>query len=180
MFWSSSSGLKSKDPKARRKAIEKLAGDPKHVEGITAALQDKTPAVRQAAAQALAKYDQFDFPSEKQHAAALQALVRTLRDPNIDVRLCAGMALRKMNWKPASEHERAVFEIALGNPRGALLAGEAAVGPLLAELKHERPSQRLAAAEALEFLHDPQVLWPLLAAANDSDPVVRRAALRAI
>src|SRR6185436_12931819 len=34
--------------------------------------------------------------------------------------------------------------------------------------------------EALEFLHDPQTLWPLLAAVSDSDPVVRMTALRAV
>src|SRR5690242_16580120 len=136
-MWFFSSGLKSSDPKARRRAVEKLAGDPRHVVSITNALHDKNPAVRQAAAQAIAKYDQFDFASEAQFKAVQQELVRILRDPVVDVRLCAALTLRKLNWKPATDPERATFEIALGNPKGALVAGEAAIGPLLAELKHQ-------------------------------------------
>lgn len=179
MFWKNFSS-KSNDGHARRKAIERMAGDPKHIDALVACLADKTPAVRHAAAQALAKYGEFDFASDKQQKGVLQALVRTLRDQNIEVRQCAALALRKLGWKPAADQERAIFEIALGNPRGALFAGEAAIAPLLAELKHQHPHQRQAAAEALEFLHDPQVLWPLLAAANDADPLVRLAALRAV
>src|SRR5436190_20326141 len=157
MFWRTF-GLKSKDANSRRKAIEKLAGDSSHIESIAAALHDKSPIVRHAAAQGLAKYDQFDFTSDAQHKNVITGLIRTLRDAHNDVRLCAALALRKLNWRPATDQERAVFEIALGNPKGALFAGDAAVAPLLAELKHQHPHQRQAACEALEFLQDPQVL----------------------
>jgi hypothetical protein len=60
-----------------------------------------------------------------------------------------------LNWKPANKEELARFEIALGNTRAAARAGNAAVNPLISELKQDTGDQRRAAADALKELSDP-------------------------
>jgi len=170
-------GLGSKDPGMRQQAIEKLAGNPRNVEKLLTYLEDKDANVRDAASVALSK---IKLPAGEKNEALFQTLVRLLKTPDVEVRLCAATVLRKLDWRPANDQERVLLEIALGNLRGAAALGAAAVTPLLAELKHPLTFQRRAAAEALEVLSDPQVLWGLLTAARDPDSTVKVSALRSL
>jgi HEAT repeat protein len=133
-------------------------------------LQSKNPQVRRKAIERVRKaaarltYSKEDWTTS--------VLVKALEDPEPDIRACAASALRRMGWTPANAQERASFEVARGNIRGAGLRGNAAVGALLLELQHRFSCQRRAAAEALESLTDPRRVKPLLSAMKDEDTSV--------
>ena len=141
--WWSSRQLQSKNPRIRRKAIER---------------------VRQAAAGSLKRSQEHDW--------AANALVKALKDPEWDVRACAASALRRLGWTPTNAQERSLFDVASGNVRAAGLRGDAALSALLLELQHRFSCQRRAAAEALESLSDPRRVKPLITATRDEDPTV--------
>jgi len=196
--WWSACRLKSKNPKVRRKAIERL-GSQQSARGVSllaaSLAEDKNAQVRSAAAKALGgnQSDQAtvllkaalrNSRSEVRRAAALglayssddwaiKALVGALRDPDPDVRASAATALRRLNWRAGTQEEQALFDVASGNTRAAALKGDAALSSLLIELQHHFSCKRRAAAEALETVSDPKRVRPLLRATNDDDPSVR-------
>ena len=204
MNWWNNLRLKSKDPQARRKAVEELttSGDPQAVELLIESLNDEDAQVRRAAAQALGNTQDerpvdsliatLRDPNERVREAAASALGQlgdpratspllwALEDPSTSVRTCAAAGLRNLGWKPATREEEALFDIAIGNTRAAARAGEAAVASLVAELKHDTSFQRRAAAEALEEIDDPRRVQPLVLAARDPDPNVRVSAIYAL
>src|SRR5439155_11427394 len=204
MVWWNNLQLKSRNPEARRKAIEALKppGDERTLEILVAALADDDGEVRGAAARA---FEQIKHPnagpaliaavrqgSPDLRQAAVTALghlgdvspTRLLADllkhSNPAMRAAAAGALRRLAWKPSTREEQALFEIALGNTRAAAFAGEAALQPLVTELKHDTSFQRRAAAEALANVNDPRRIQPLLAAARDPDATVRVSAIHAL
>ena len=134
-------------------------------------MRDANSDVRGAAATALGRLGD---------PQAADALARALKDPKTTVRVRAGFALRNLGWQPSTSEEQARFDIALGNPRAALRAGEAAVPPLASELNHDTSFQRRATAEALEGVSDPRAVNALLVATGGSDPSVRISAIYAL
>src|SRR5258708_4267457 len=163
MVWWNNLRLKSKDPQTRRKAIETLdpeTGISAHTfELLTASLSDSESGVRSAAVRTLAATNDErvvdlvlpllrDASPEVRQSAATSlgrlgdpqvtcVLVAALKDPVPNVRTSAAMALRNLSWRPPNGDEQALFEVALGNARAAALHGEAAIPPLVTELKHD-------------------------------------------
>ena len=168
-----SAGLQDADPQVRCAAARVLGElkDERSVDLLMSILSDRTPSVRQAGATALGALG---------NPRAIGLLAKILKAPSPQDRASAGAALRSLGWVPATAEERALFEVAIGNARAAALGGEAAVDPLVSELRHDTSFARRSAAEALEGLHDTRRIKPLLSAANDSDPTVRVSAIHAL
>jgi HEAT repeat protein len=135
------------------------------------ATRDASSEVREAAAAVLGRM------GDPQACGALSLL---LNDPKATVRTAAGTALKNLGWTPATPEEKAVFEVASGNARGAAFAGQAGVKALVTDLKHDTSFKRRAAAEALQEVNDPRALQPLLVAVQDEDPTVRVSAIHAL
>ncbi|HEX4343913.1 MAG TPA: HEAT repeat domain-containing protein [Verrucomicrobiae bacterium] len=194
--------LKSGDPQVRRLAVERLAesNSLQAVEALVSCLCDKDAIVRRTAARAFSEITDGrsvtalvtalnDSNYEVRGAAALalgrqgdlssiKALIHCLRDPKSRVRNAAALSLRKLGWKPRDKEDHALFEIALGNPRGAVRAGSDAVAPLASELSCDTSLCRRAVAEVLRDLNDPRATNSLLKAATfDPDVSVRVAAI---
>jgi HEAT repeat protein len=110
----------------------------------------------------------------------VDALVASLNDWNGEVRAAAASALRQLGWRPRTEGETARFEIALGNTRVAVFAGDAALDPLVSEIRDDTGFQRRAAVEALKDLSDPRRVGPLLQALKDNESSVRVSAIHAL
>ena len=204
MAWLASFRLKSANPKVRCKAIENLSesGRSRDTERIFASLTDVSPQVRCAAIRALERRNNHDsLPSlisalhdsnyEVRQAAAralghlrdrqaIEPLAATLKDADPAVRTAAAVALRALGWKASTKEELARYEIALGNTPGTSSLGEAAVNPLVAELRNETSFYRRAAAEALKELNDPRKVGPLIEALKDPDSTVRATALHSL
>jgi HEAT repeat protein len=206
MVWLNNLRLKSKDPQTRRKAIESLdpeaSVDAQTFELLKESLGDAEAMVRGAAAMALAATKdervadlvvpllRDQNPEVRQNAATALGrlgdprvtfvLAAALKDPSSNVRTSAAMALRNLSWHPHTGEEQALFDVALGNARGAAMCGEAALNPLVSELAHDTGFARRAAAEALEGVNDPRRVEPLLAAVTDDEPTVRVSAIHAL
>jgi HEAT repeat protein len=134
-------------------------------------LRDTNDGVRETAASSLGRL---------RDERATNPLLWALKDDSWAVRAAAANALKSLGWKPASQEEMAFFEIATGHAGAATHAGEAAVVPLVNELKSDTGFLRRAAAEALEQMNDPRRIQPLLAAARDPDATVRVSAIYAL
>ena len=173
MVWWNTLRLKSNSPEVRSKALERLdpARDARSLELLLAGLGDEDAQVRCAAVKGLepVKDDQslialttaLQDPNSKVREVAAAALGRVgdarafphlaglLNDSHTGARRAAAAALRSLGWKPSSNEEVALFEVALGHTRTAALAGQASINALVTELKHDTSFQRRAAAEAL-------------------------------
>jgi len=194
--------LRSHNPQIRRLAVENLAAskDIHAVELLVGCLCDSDTIVRHVAAHAFISItDQRSItalikaladPNHEVRAAAalalgrqgdlasIKPLIHSLRDPKSRVRNSAAIGLRKLGWKPHSKEDHALFEIALGNPRGAVRSGDEAVSPLASELSSDSSFFRRAVAEVLKDLDDPRATNSLVKAATyDSDVSVRIAAI---
>jgi HEAT repeat protein len=118
------------------------------VEALIAALNDKRREVRYLAVLTLGKIGD---------SRAVEALIATLKDPDIDypkVGKEAAAVLRKF--------------------------GEASVKPLIAALNDRHRSVRYGAAKVLGEIGDPQAVEPLIAALTDEDSFVRRGMVSAL
>jgi HEAT repeat protein len=205
MEWWNNLKLSSKSAEVRAKAIENLDGpdDKRTLELLMAALEDESEQVRTAAMQAFKRIQPsnagpalisaaFHSPNPGSRQAAVAALghlgdPRTareltglLKDADPFLRNAAAVSLKKLGWRPSDKEEQALFDVALGNTRAATFVGEAALRPLLTELKHDTSFQRRAAAEALANVSDPRRIQPLLIAAQDPDANVRVSAIHAL
>ncbi len=204
MVWLDVKRLKAKDAATRSKAIANLQGctDLGALEAVAALLADDDPEVRAAASAMLATNAAEDtvrlllgalgHPSDLAREAAAHALGQRgdptlcdaleglLRDEAPLVRAAAAGALRRLGWHPASTQDRALFDVATGNARGAVFSGDAALQPLVRDLKHDTSFVRRAVAEALEKMDDPRAVQPLLEAIADEDPMVRISVIHAL
>jgi len=194
--------LKSKNPRTRRNAVDRLAASNSKgaVELLVTCLCDQDALVRRAAAMAFNSISDErainslisalnDTNCDVRAAAAgalgrqgdlrcIGPLVRALRDRKSRVRSRAAIGLRKMGWKAASKEEHALFEVALGNPGAAVRAGQVAVEPLTGELSSSTSFFRRLVAESLKDVNDPRAFKSLLTAArSDADATVRVAAI---
>jgi HEAT repeat protein len=194
--------LKSAKPEVRRLAAERLAESkkPQDIDLLVGCLSDADPIVRRIAAQAFSTIADkrsisalikalSDGNHEVRASAAIalgrqgdlssiSSLIYALRDPKSRVRNSAATSLRKLGGKPRSKEDHALFEIALGNPRGAVRSGSEAVSPLASELSSDSSFFRRAVAEVLKDLDDPRATNSLVKAATyDPDVSVRIAAI---
>lgn len=196
--------LKSANPKARLHAVQSLgsSGKEKAVKPLLRSLSDPDARVRSAAAKALGHLQSeralqlllpclADKRSEVRKAAVIslryqgdgrasRALAPLLKDPDVQVRAATASTLRKLDWHPANEEERAAFEVASGHVLSATFSGRAAIAPLVQTLKHQASDVRRSVAAALEFIDDPRALQPLLDTVKDPDPTVRVSAIHAL
>jgi len=208
MIWWNSLKLRSRNPEVRRHAIEGLhvgrgsSANSRVFEVLAAGLNDDDLKVRCAAATVLGDLNDergvdllipllsSTSPDLRQTAAvalghlrdprAIDPLVQMLRSANPQDRAKAGAALRDLGWTPINTDDHALFEVAIGNARAAAFRGEAAVDPLVSELRHDTSFARRSAAAALEAVQDPRRVQPLLTAIRDADPSVRVTAIHAL
>ena len=112
-----------------------------------------------------------------QHPASLKAIRSGLSDPDLTVRYCALLGLR-MQPDPNSIPElidELQSDDALGRrlAANALIAnGVASIGPLAKVLLGNRSLGKSEAARALSLIEHDEIVEPLLAALEDSSPLI--------
>ena len=193
--------LKSSDARMRCKGVENLSDSshPSDTELIFASLQDKNPLVRSAAVRALPKANKpgtqgaligalRDTTFQVREAAAralgrlgelsaANALAGCLRDPDAAVRLAAAGSLRTIGWKPATNEELALFEIALGNTPAAVSPGNSPAPVVNTGSNQDTAFFRRLTAESLREKNDPIRINALLAALTGNDLLARVSAV---
>ena len=204
MIWWSLLQLKSKSPRLRRRAVERLGaeGGARAWDALVGALQDADGDVRKTAAEALGKYKKaqntdpliaaFRDPDAGVRGAAAESLRRVgslqalgplvgaLEDPSGAVRWHAAKVLEELEWEPANNAQRALLAVARGDLEKATSYGPDAVEPLTLALRTGAYHERHAAVNALGKIADARVLKPLLVALKDKDYQVRCAAVEAL
>jgi HEAT repeat protein len=158
----------------RERAADALAeiGDPRAVEALGVALQDKGHRfVRISAAYALGKIG---------NARAVEPLITALGDNENAVSAFAADALVALG-EPAVEPLMTVFKSETPGEAASLLIriGAPAVDSLISALSDNEAAVRRRAADALGQ-NDPRVIEPLIKALKDTDQGVGRAAINAL
>lgn len=170
--------LKSEDPMTRRLGAEELSRirDPKSVEALTGALQDKEAVVRAASIDALGVM----------HAGAARIAELLVKDPSPQVRAQAAISLTYLA-DPSTEDalvqalEDSEQTVRLSTARTlGNLRSQKAVKRLSEMLVSEDVTTRQAAAAALERIASHESLEPLKKASGDPDPTVRQQAVRGL
>src|SRR6266545_6480532 len=147
---------------AAMEALVKLAGA--SVEPLLTALMDQDGVVRRSAAEVLGKI---------KDARAVEPLLTRLADQSSDVRRHAARALEAMGWQPENPTHRALWAIAAGRFEAVVVAGVAAVEPLVATLTIDDTTLRVGVARALGELGDARAIEPLAAALTELDDQVQ-------
>jgi len=145
------------------------------VEPLVAALKDRDPQGRTAAARALGRI---------RDARAVKPLVDALREK--EVREAALQALEEIGWKPQNDGHRALqLVIELENAqherrdeiaRALAELGPPAVEPLMDALQTGDKEVRKAAAQALGVIGDPRAIESLMSLAADETRAIREGA----
>jgi HEAT repeat protein len=201
MSWWTIQQLRIGGSKSRLAVVEKLAleYDSGAVGPLIFALKDKSPEVRCAASKALLRYNDREavdplitilrdqVPLARASAAetlgrlgdtrAIPGLVSLLRDADLVVRGIAVRGLNRLSWHPASEAERVLQILAMGNLSELVAMGSEGVGHLLETLRNGTPNKQVSAVKALGQVSDPRVLPAMLEALKKNTPQVRVAAL---
>ena len=201
MSWWTYQQLRIGSPKSRLATIEKLSleYDDGAVGPLIYALKDKNSDVRCAAAKALLRYNDKQAvapliailrdtaPLARAAAAetlgrlgdrqAIPQLVGLLRDVDVVVRGIAVRSLNRLEWKPASESDRVLQILAMGNLQELVAMGPEGVGHLLETLRNGTPNKQFAAVKALSKVTDTRVLPAMREALKKKIPAVRVAAL---
>lgn len=180
MQWLNHLRLKSKDAKARERAIHGLA----HKAGVNEiklfaqALIDESPAVRAAASKAISMMRVAGA------SPSVEALLPWLTNSDLTMRRTGATALKLLGWTPANPEQRVLNAIALGNFDQIRTDDEPAVEHLLALLKISSSAIRTSVAETFQRLQarneDPRTVQPLIELLDDSDLPVRVAAMHAL
>ena len=162
--------LKDKSPEVRSQAARALLryDDPKAVEPLMAILRDQDPMARASSAETLGRLGDV---------IAVPALVALLRDVDPIVRGISVRSLNRLGWKPASEPDRVLQILALGNLQELVSMGPEGIGHLLETLRNGTPNKQFAAIKALGQATDNRVLPAMQEALKKNVPAVRRAAL---
>ena len=162
--------LKDKNPDVRSKAAKGLLryNDPKAVEPLIAILKDQAPLARAAAAETLGRVGAI---------SATPTLVGLLRDTDIIVRGIAVRSLSRLGWRPASEAERLLQILAVGNLQELVAMGPEGINHLLEAVSIGTPNKQVAAVKALGQVTDSRVQPAMLEALKKNVPPVRAAAL---
>ncbi|MBU0495441.1 MAG: HEAT repeat domain-containing protein, partial [Chloroflexi bacterium] len=162
--------------------------DARAVEPLIATLKDPQVDVRKAAAYALEQIGWQPGRDEKGAAywifkrewekcieigtSAIEPLITTLKDPQVDVRDAAADTLEQIGWQPGRDEKGATYWIVKGAWDKCIEIGTPAVEPLIAALKHGNKD----AARALGQIGDARAIEPLYAALEASDRDMRLAA----
>lgn len=202
--WWTIQQLKSKDPKQRVKAIEKLSEGCGTADGalLLGCLRDDQAEVRLAALRVLPKVPDFEaleplvsalsdpeadvretaaeLLGKLRQAAAIPPLENSLRDSASKVRYRSAKALEALGWQPANDVQQAWRHVALGEFEKAAGLGSAAVDPLAVALKDGLYHQRQAIVELLSHIGDARTVKLLMGALQDEDSNVRLCAIEAL
>lgn len=179
--------LSRKDESCRKLAALALGkiADAKAIDALLAALGDESGDLRSTILLAL---------SDVMDQRIVPALVDHVRDPDVNVRKNAASLLKKFNWLPQNDEERAWQAIAVGEWKGIVACGSSAVEPLLAVVTAPYPKTlipipiftepyvraRMLAAAALGQLAEKKAVDALLSVLNDNDARVREIAAWAL
>jgi len=204
MIWWSKQQLKSKDPKSRQIAIEKLVADGgvKACDTLADLLKDSDPRVRKDMAAALGQLaderaagpltNALRDEDESVRAAAAKALgrirssqaasalVSALQDPASGVRWSAARSLEELRWRPANDNQRAMHLVAQGKFEIAAALGDDAIEPISSVLRSGAYQERHSAVQALSQIADARVQKALIAALGDKEDQVRCAAIEGL
>ncbi|MDD1701222.1 MAG: HEAT repeat domain-containing protein [Methanoregula sp.] len=148
-------------------AIEALGAikSPRSVEPLIRTLaSDEIDEVRWVAALAL---------GEIGDKRAIPPLIQTLRDGDRYVRYGSVQSLKKLNWQPEDDNNRAYSLIALQDWVSIKKLGQAAVGPLIEMLKDQNPATRARIIDVLGMMRGADATRACETALMDSDPDVR-------
>lgn len=162
--------LKDKSPDVRCNAARGLLryNDPKAIEPLIAILKDRVPLARAAAAETLGRLGD---------AKPIPHLVTLLRDTDPIVRGFAVRSLNRLGWRPASDGDRVLQILAMGNLQELVSLGPEGIVHLLEALRAGTPNKQCAAIKALGQVSDHRVLPAMLDALKNTVPAVRMAAL---
>lgn len=162
--------LKDKNPDVRCMAARALLryNDLKAVDPLIEILKDQVPLARAAAAETLGRLGDLK---------AIPHLVALLRDVDLIVRGIAVRSLNRLGWKPATESDRVLQILAMGNLQELVAMGPEGVSHLLETLRNGTPNKQYAAVKALGQVTDSRVLPAMLEALKKNLPAVRAAAL---
>ncbi|MBN2734929.1 MAG: HEAT repeat domain-containing protein [Methanomicrobiaceae archaeon] len=105
-------------------------------------------------------------------------LVKSLDDPDADVRAEVAWALDKSNWKPSNNNEKAKYLILKERWIDLLEMKEAAIPALINSLKDKDPDVRLKSTEILREMGNPGYS-AINTALKSEDPELKRAAAEA-
>ncbi|MGD8559569.1 MAG: HEAT repeat domain-containing protein, partial [Gammaproteobacteria bacterium] len=149
------SSVHDSDAEVRIKAVNALStlDDPRAVSALIEILKDYQPAVRKATAAALVKVDD---------PGIIKPLKNLLDDPDVAVRETARQTLLAKNWQPTSKKEQAQYCIARRDWLKCEALGQAAIEPLLLELKQDESPYQVEAARVLGEINDPSTIQPLI------------------
>ncbi|HLH54949.1 MAG TPA: HEAT repeat domain-containing protein [Verrucomicrobiae bacterium] len=201
MLWHILHKLKSKDPEARRAAVEQLCQKPtdRALRVLRAMLEDEDVEVRRLTVKALGKLEveqRFealrsaleDRDGEVVQAAAaalkggpadqlIPVLIRLLQHPFAGARGQAAQTLESFGWRPDNQEEEIHFRVAKAQFFQAAGFGVAAVPALEAALVSSSSAHGAAIVEALAHVGDRSVLRPLFQALKSADPAICIAAI---
>lgn len=182
----------------RARAAEALGqlGDGRAVKPLVDALADADSSVRLAAARAVDRLNWVPQTANEQvtylaarrqwsklvemRPAVVRPLVRALEDQHPDVCKPAAQTLDSLNWKPQTDHERAIYLAAKGDWQELGKMGPPAVEHLIDGLTH---GSRLAAQQAsrgLVEIGDEKAVEALVRALRDDYSGIRSSAARAL
>ncbi len=168
--------LDDPDPTVCVMAVEILGelGDRRAVRPVMALLGKDVPWTRCIAAEVLGKL------GDRQ---AIRPLLGALENEHSDhqLRVVAAKALEQLGYRPKTDHERAVYFVALGKWGEAAALGQVALEPLLAALDDGGPSVQQAAAQALGQLGHSRAVPALVRVLEEENSLgVRRAVVQAL
>jgi HEAT repeat protein len=114
-------------------------------------------------------------------ARAQEALIGALADQIAAVRRQAARALHATGWAPQTDHQHALFRIAVADWDGCVALGKGAVNRLIAALHDRQAAVRWNAAKSLGCIGDERAVTPLiLVLQRDDEFLVQRRALEAL
>ncbi|MBC8003659.1 MAG: HEAT repeat domain-containing protein [Opitutaceae bacterium] len=116
----------------------------------------------------------------RRESQATQLLIPLLLDRHELVRTSAAQSLRKLDWRPATDSDRAALAVAQNQFEAALKLGAAAIDALLVPARDAHVHNRLAALESLAQISDPRTINLFIEALKDENEHVRCVAVQAL
>lgn len=107
-------------------------------------------------------------------------LIQALLDKNPEVSRQAAKSLSNIKWKPANNREAAFFYYGIEDFDNLAKTGKAGVEVLSKDLKNSDPKIRKKIATVFKKIKSDEIFRPLSILVNDSDAIVRHAAVEAM
>lgn len=205
MQWWTVKQLRSRNPRARLAAVQKLGPDEAAalVQPLGLLLSDSDPAIRAAAAAALggtaddkiralagARFAREPEPevrlaiikslATQPSPRSISYFVEALTDPAGEVGWHAARALQALRWQPANGSERAAWHLAVSQFEDAVSCGPAAIEPLTRLTRSIAFQRCIRAVECLSRVGGAQAVKPLLECLISQDFTIRSAAATAL